>query len=411
MSKLRQVSLHFVTLIAMTFLLVSTVWGQATEQVLRNFDLTGYAGQSHLLQDSAGRLYGTTYNGGNLNCGFSSGCGEVFVLHQQAGVWLYTRIYTFHTVAEGLEPRGNLVFDAAGNLYGTTAAGGTGCPGPVFKLTPGSGGWTLTNIHIFGGSGDGTGPWGGLTIDAAGNLYGTTRFGGAHQQGTVFKMTPNSDGTWSETVLHSFSTSGTEGAEPAATVTLDAAGNIYGSAEFGGSDNIGTIFELSPNSSGGWTETTLHTFTFADDFPYPSAPVLLDSSGNVYGTTSGGAFNGGEFFKLSPGGGTWTETVLHIFGGPFDGYGPDGPLVPDPTGNLYGTTLWGGLGGLSNGTVYQLHPNSDGTWSEHVIYSFAGGTDGREVESGVTFGRGGAMYGMTVEGGTQGMGMIFKITP
>jgi uncharacterized repeat protein (TIGR03803 family) len=414
MSGFRRILPLLVTLLAMTLFFASNIWAQVTEQDLHDFDSTGNQGQSTLLQDSTGRLFGTTYTGGNLNCGFSEGCGTVFVLHQVAGAWGYTRLYTFHTTTEGLEPRGNLVFDAAGNLYGTTASGGGAAfPGTVFKLTaPGSGRSTLTNIHVFGGSGDGTVPWGGLTIDASGNLYGTTRSGGAHSKGTVFKLTPSSDGSWSESVLYSFGASSSDGNQPMVTVTLDTAGNIYGTTEFGGTKNFGTVFQLSPNSSGGWTETVIHSVT-NNEWPYPVSPILIGATGKLYGSTSGGAFQRGEIFELAPGvGGTWTEKLIYTFNGtPSDGSGPEGPLVLDSAGNFYGTTVSGGLSGLNNGTVFQLHPNSDGAWSEHVVYSFAGGTDGIEPEAGITFGRGGAMFGMTVAGGTQGQGMIFQITP
>jgi uncharacterized repeat protein (TIGR03803 family) len=337
-------------------------------------------------------------------------------------------LFNFKYASSGNHPAGNLVLDAAGNLYATTERGGTygglcgnlGC-GAILKLAPGSAGWTTSMIHRFTGGQDGADPVAGLIADSEGNLYGTASAGGTYGHGTVFKLSPLSQG-WKITVLHAFR-SGNDGAQPTAPLVLDAAGNLYGTTVNGGSTKGGgTVFKVSPTSNGGWRESVLYGFTGSDGV-YPEGGVTLDSSGNVYGTTLGGTFGHGNVFKLSPNlTGRWTETVLYNFTGTSDGDYPfGGSLVFDSAGNLYGTTAFGGSGTgcqswLTCGTVFKVSPNIEGGWTETVIYNFIGGADGSTPFSGLTFDVSGDLYGTTFSGGIcngngYGCGTVFELSP
>jgi len=344
-------------------------------------------------------------------------------------------------------PQGSLTFDAAGNLYGTTDFGGStacssfgpGC-GVVWKLAPNG---RLIILHQFTGGADGAFPDAGVIFDAAGNLYGTTFAGGdvtacpSHGGcGVVFKLAPNPDGTWTESVLHTFA-GAPDGAVPEAGLILDATGNLYGTTFVGGDPTAcpsfpgfpvgcGIVFELKPNPGGTWTESVLHVFTDADG-ANPFAGLIFDSAGNLYGTTrDGGASTAcpggcGVVFKLAPNSdGTWTESVIHSFTGT-DGNTPFAGLTLDTTGDLYGTTLYGGSSsqcGSGCGVVYRLAPNPDGTWTESVLHTFAGGADGT-LPNGLTFDAAGNLYGTTWGGGRhttasgcfEGCGTVFKLTP
>jgi len=317
---------------------------------------------------------------------------------------------------------GNLTFDNAGNLYGTTYYGGNlnagcgyGC-GTVFKLTPGAKGqWTETLLHEFqNNSQDGYYPAAGLTLDAAGNLYGTTTEGGTNGVGTVFKLAPKTDATNTETVLHSFCTTYhcADGEWPYASLIFDAAGNLYGTTSQGGAYGVGgTVFKLSPGKGGNWDETVLASFNGAGG---PSAGVIFDKAGNLYGTTStiyGGACNfGGTVFKLTAGKrGLWTETVLHTFqDNGQDGFCPSAGVIFDPEGNLYGTTFDGGT--YDAGVVFKLTPDKNGQWTEGIMHSFDS-NDGAEPYAGLVRDAAGNLYGTLAYGGRQGLGGIFKLTP
>jgi uncharacterized repeat protein (TIGR03803 family) len=221
------------------------------------------------------------------------------------------------------------------------------------------GGWTETVLHSFNNNGtDGYSPWGGLTIDALGNLYGTTAAGGAYNQGTIFELTPTASGSWTETLLHSFNDNGTDGSRPYDTLIFDASGNLYGATELGGTYNHGAVFELTPKVGGGWTEKVLHSFDENGVDGYdPWAGLVLDAAGNLYGTTlGGGASSCGVVFKLTPAsGGSWTEKIMHSFTSePTDGCAPRAGLTFDASGNIYGTTNAGGANG--GGTVFEITP-------------------------------------------------------
>jgi uncharacterized repeat protein (TIGR03803 family) len=230
----------------------------------------------------------------------------------------------------------------------------------VFKLAPNPDGtWTESVLYSFTGGADGGSPWAALVFDAAGNLYGTTWVGGADGKGAVFKLTPNPDGTWTESVLYSF-TGGADGAYPAAGVIFDAAGNLYGTTGGGGADDNGAVFKLTPDPDGSWTESVLHSFTGGADGGGPVTALIFDAAGNLYGTTAGGGsrllnicrgLGCGVVFELTPTSTGWSETVLNEFLG--KAADPEAPVIFDPKGNLYGTT-WSGTGNY--GVVFEITP-------------------------------------------------------
>jgi uncharacterized repeat protein (TIGR03803 family) len=347
----------------------------------------------------------------------------------------------FGMFAGGATPEAGLVRDAAGNLYGTAAAGGAfacNC-GVVFMVSPpasGSGPWTETILHTFQGyPSDGGVPLANLVFDAAGNLYGTTLIGGASQAGTVFKLSPPAAGQtqWSESLLYEFSGANGDGQFPYSSLTFDGSGNIYGSSFLGGASNEGMAFELVPPTAGAtaWNLVPVHSFAGGSDGANPISGLAFDSSGNLYGTTfthGVAGFAGGTVYRLSPSGGAFTETVLHTFtgvtiGSAFDGALPYGNLVLDSKGDIFGTTLAGGAGQIipgeaSNaGTVYEVSPVSGGTWHESLIHSFNGDTgdpsteDGESPYGGVVFDSHGNLYGTTAQGGSSDFGTVFSLTP
>jgi uncharacterized repeat protein (TIGR03803 family) len=318
----------------------------------------------------------------------------------------YKTLHTFGGT-DGQTLRDGLIFDGAGNLYGTAELGGSG-DGVVFELSPNSNGrWTETVLHTFTYS-DGAAPYAGVIFDASGNLFGTTESGGAFQGGTVFKLTPNSDGTWTESVLHSFD--GTDGAVLNGGLVFDQAGNLYGTTDDGGDSGKGVAFQMIPNSDGTWTEKVIYSFTSRPGGYNPNASLILDSAGNLYGTTyNGGRYGGGVVFKLTSNpDGSWTETTLHTGGRGKDGSGSQAALIFDRAGNLYGTDFYGGAHGW--GTVFELTPNSNGQWTEHTLHQFSG-ADGGQPYAGLSFDATGNLYGTTTVGGAHNYGVVFKLTP
>jgi uncharacterized repeat protein (TIGR03803 family) len=393
-------------------LFVTSTWAAAQERVLHSFNLNGadgYYPSAGLIFDAAGNLYGTTRVG-------TDSYGTVFELTPAAGGgWTETVLHNFGYGTDGATPYAGLIFDAAGNLYGTTQYGGTYGVGTVFELTPAAGGgWTETVLHNFGNGADGSTPFAGLIFDAAGNLYGTTYQGGTYLYGTVFELTPAGGGSWTEKVLHNFG-NGTDGAAPYAGLIFDAAGNLYGTTYQGGTySSSGTVFELTPAAGGGWTETVLHNFNYnGTDGNYPYAGLIFDAAGNLYGTTyQGGTYFYGTVFELTPtAGGGWTEKVLYSFNNNgADGYYPQAGLILDAAGNLYGTTSYGGT--YSYGTVFELTPTAGGGWTEKVLHNFNyNGTDGNYPYAGLIFDAAGNLYGTTYQGGTYGYGTVFEFTP
>jgi uncharacterized repeat protein (TIGR03803 family) len=300
-----------------------------------------------LISDSNGNLYGTNQIGGDLNCWVvGPGCGTVFKVDSTGQ---YTVLHTF-TGTDGATPRASLILDPAGNLYGTTSDGGASGVGTVFKLD--AAGKNFRSLHSFTWT-DGAYPWYGMIWDKnGGNLYGTTNYGGASGNGTVFKL----DSAGQLTVLYSF-TGGADGAYIFAPLIRDAAGNLYGTACLAGAYGWGTIFKLDSNG----VFTVLYSFTGGADGAVPRGGLTRDAAGNLYGTTeSGGSRTGydgwGTVFKVDSSG--WL-TVLHTFTGTLDGAIPRAPLLRDNSGNLYGTAEQGGNLACGNGsgcgTVFVLH--------------------------------------------------------
>jgi uncharacterized repeat protein (TIGR03803 family) len=417
-----------VTAVAFAALALATsgappVRGQAqTYTVLHSFSgADGANSHGDLIRDAAGNLYGTTAFGGtSANC--SGGCGTVFELNPSSGV--ETVLHSF-SGPDGAFPAAGVIMDAAGNFYGTTVEGGGtgfcrhfGC-GTVFKLdTTGN----LTVLYAFIGDGDGGNPVAGLVMDAAGNLYGTTSFGGntSGSFGVVFKVNPS---THMETVVYNFQ-GFSDGARPAAALIMDAAGNLYGTTPAGGgfssptcgnqgAVDCGTVFEVTPSIG---AETVLYRFKGAPDGASPVAPLIMDTAGNLYGTTSAGGTSTncpggcGTAFKLNPSSGV--ETVLRNFTGLADGASPQAGLTMDAAGNLYSTTSGGGASATCPGcgTVFKL----DASDNETLLRTFAGsaGTpmDGAVSVTGLSTDGAGGLYGTTVAGGASGLGTVFKLS-
>jgi len=309
-----------------------------------------------------GSLYGTTSQGGSSGC-YGEGCGTVWNLRPPASVcktvlcpWTKSELYQFPDFggSDGAGPVGALIFDAAGNLYGVTAGGGLPCGcGVVYKLTRSDGSWTEGVIFTFQSSG-GIVPAGGVNFDGSGNLYGTTNQGGANGFGAVYQLTP-SGGGWTQTVLHSFQNA-SDGSY-SGDLVFDGSGNLYGATFDGGPNGGGTVYQLV-KSNGSWTFNLLYAFTGAGFGGQLGGALVLDHAGNVYGATVyGGDANAGTIFELSPSGSGWAYATLHSFefsssGGQF----PNGSMVLDSGGNVYGTTQTGGIGNPGNGVVFEISP-------------------------------------------------------
>ena len=361
-----------------------------------------YAG---VTMDKAGNLYGTASYGG-------AGYGTVYQLKHKGSGWIVNPVYSFTGGSDGSNPYARVIFGPNGALYGTTTQGGYGY-GTVFNLRPSvracttpSCPWTETVLYAFKGA-DGAFPkYGDLLFDQAGNIYGTTHDGGPSFFGTVYELTPSGSG-YTESVLYSFASSN-DGGNPFNGVIFDNAGDLYGTTGYGGLSIYGTVFELT-RSGPGWTENVLYSFLGRSDGSYPFAGLIFDQSGNLYGaTTDSGTGGGGTVFELTPSGGSWTFSLVYSLTGKLTyGCGPAGTLVMDGAGNLYGTTVCDGAHG--RGSVFKLTP-SDGNWMYTSLHDFTGGNDGANPSSNVVFDAKGNLYG-TVNGGSQGVGVVWEITP
>jgi uncharacterized repeat protein (TIGR03803 family) len=409
---------------------------EATLYVFPESGQTGYYPTGTLCRDANGVLYGTTFLGGAYNQ------GNVFKLTPPAPGrtnWAISVLYDFHGGNDGGAPFGGVVMDANGTLYGTAYAGGVNNEGVVFKLTPPGPShptWTETVLHNFSYDWvykihDGASPCSGLIMDASGALYGTTIGGGATNQfgygyGTVFKLSPPAPGksTWTETVLYYFA-GGADGQSPSSGLTIDSSGALYGTTHYGGGGTCqdgwgnvvgcGTVFKLTPPGAGKatWTETVLHRFSGSPDGGLPGGTLRLDASDALYGTTyRGGTADGGTVFKLSPpaaGQIAWTASILHSFTGP-EGAGPQGGVIADAAGRLYGAASGGGAG---YGVVFRLSPPVPGqiAWAEAVLHNFDILTSGDNPAYGLVADAQGHLFGTAYYGGTGLGGTVFEVTP
>ena len=315
-----------------------------------------------LIFDRVGNLYGTTSQGGDGKA------GVVFRLTPKPdGSWAEDVLHAFCSFSlcdDGSDPQSSPIFDQAGNLYGTTNQGGVSEAGVVFELTENADGkWQEKILHQLTGGMDGGNPQSSLIFDQAGNLYGTTNQGGIGGAGVVFELTENADGKWQEKILHQF-TGGADGGNPRSSLIFDQAGNLYGTAAFDGyygecSYGCGVVFELTPKSDGSWTDSVLHSFTGGRDGQYPFAGLTFDKAGNLYGTaeeagnlTRCSGHGCGVVFKLTPNAnGGWNETVLHTFLDQPNAF-PFAGVIFDSAGNLYGTTY--GDQGTAFGSVFEI---------------------------------------------------------
>jgi uncharacterized repeat protein (TIGR03803 family) len=388
----------------------TSAWAASKEKVLYSFCAAqlcpdGSNPQASVIFDTAGNLYGTAIYGGNSNC--VRGCGTVFELSRGNGKWAYKVLHHFENNGkDGYYPAANLILDAAGNLYGTTANGGTSQGGTVFELMPAkSGKWQEKILYSFSNESEPLAP---VVFDATGSLYGTTFYGGTYSDGTVFSLTPGKNGNWTEKVLHNFDFNGEDGFSSRAGLVFDKSGNLYGTTLLGGTGGNGIVFEETRGKNDSWTENVLYSFTGQTDGGLANSPLVFDSSGSLYSTTVAGGSNGlGNVFKMTRSTkGKWALTTLYSFES-IDGVYPEGGVILDTAGNLYGTTYEGGFD--NSGTVFKLTPGG-GTWTETVVHSFGNGQDGSTPDAGLIMDASGNLYGTTNEGGTYGYGTVFEVS-
>jgi uncharacterized repeat protein (TIGR03803 family) len=377
------------------------VVAQARAPAVQEKVLHGFAGGSDgaepvggLIWDAkAKNLYGTTAGGG------PDGLGAVYKVNAAGKE---TVLYAFKGGTDGAEPTAALIWDAAGkNLYGTTLGGGAAGDGTVFEIGKTGSETVLYAFCAQAACADGAGPNGNLIWDATGDLLGTTEGGGNSQCscGTVFMLSPSGN-AWKETVIYSFQ-GGADGAEPTAGMIPDTAGNLYGTTAGGGTAGLGTVFELANNGE----ESVLHTFLGGEDGAEPEANLVWDRKQQfLYGTTAGGGEPGlGTVFRLASNG---SESVLYAFQNGGDAEEPTADLI---WGNeqryLYGTALGGGASGL--GAVFKISKSG----KETVLYSFMNGGDSEQPKAGLIPGRRGKLYGTAIGGGAEGLGTVFELKP
>jgi uncharacterized repeat protein (TIGR03803 family) len=404
----------------------------ATLTTLFSFNNIPFGAESPVVIGPGGVLYGSTLLGGSGTCvlefigDLNFGCGFVYSLTPSTpgGAWTETVLYTFPGYTAGGLPAGNMALvitaDPEGGratLYGMTNADGNhGNGGTVFSLTTPLSGGSVTHrkLDTFSGSaGNNYNNTGGITLGSGGVLYGTLQNGGAANLGIAFSLTPAPGGVWNQTVLHNFG-SGSDGAGPYGNLAIGPGGVLYGTTYGSGTDDGGTVFSLTPPASpgGAWTEQVIYDFSYASSV---CPEVVVGSSGVVYGMTSaGGAFESGTVFSLTPPatpGGAWTEQDIYTFTGGADGSLPQASVTIGSGGALYGTTLNGGSNGV--GTVFSLTPPAiaGDPWTESVLFSFADASTGVNPATSVTLGEGGIIYGTTASGGTFNGGTVFSLAP
>jgi uncharacterized repeat protein (TIGR03803 family) len=405
---------NFAEAMASTFLslvFLTSLMQAQTFTVLHRFGgkSDGSNPRAGLIRDADGNLYGTTWQGGDLNCRSNYGCGTVFRLD---GKNKETILHAFAGVTDGEGPSASLLRDAAGNLYGTTVSGPAHLYGTVFKIdTSGK----LIVLHVFSGGADGAFPYSALIADKTGNLYGTTFNGGVHGDGVVFKVSTSGK----LTVLHSFSGGTQDGLLPLAGLLLDAVGNLYGTTTEGGYmgngcrvvNGCGVVFKLAKNGE----LTLLYSFTNSSDGAVPKSRLVSDGAGGFYGTTSSAGdvtcdppFGCGNVFKLD---GSGKLTPLHNFSGEADGAFPAGDLILDASSNIYGATAEGGDLACDQdfgcGIVFKV----DSTGVLTVLHTFTGGLEGDTPEAGLIRDAAGTLFGTTDVGGDRNRGIVFKIVP
>jgi uncharacterized repeat protein (TIGR03803 family) len=404
------------------------------ETVLYSFkggtDGNGPSG-GNLIFDNAGDLVGATSSGGTgSSCYY--GCGTIFRVTRNKTGWVESVIYNFTGgTTDGSSPNGDLAIDARGTLYGTTSSGGAYGYGVVFELKRSALGYSETVLHDFASGTDGAWPYAGLVIDSRHNLYGTTSSGGGgtNDGGIVFELSP-SGGGWIYSVLHVFG-NGTDGATSYDRLTMDSAGNLFGTTAFGGSGasscpfsyGCGTAFELTHGANNVWKEGVIYSFVGnigALDAAQPRGSLAFDATGNLYGTSwdGGSCIEGcGTVFEISPSASGWTDKVLFSFLGSSTGLIPNAGVAIDGSGNLYGTTVFGGgkgrcLYGQENfycGTLYKLSL-TNGAWTESFPHIFVS-RDGAEPWGGLILDKVGNLYGTTTFGGAYGFGIVYRLTP
>lgn len=446
--------LFLVFLILFITLTVQPAQGQAYQAIYTFSGGRDGGDPQGLTIDRAGNFYGTANTGGNTGspCG-APGCGTVYKLSHRGAGWVLTTLYRF-SGSDGQGPTSRVIFGPDGGLYGVTWLGGSADNGTVFNLKPGPSvcpnatcSWKETVLHSFGGFSsdyprtgscslqksqsrtrqhspafhpdvsDGSEPSGDVVFDNAGNLYGTTPWGGSGPAscgcgfpcGIVYQLTASDNG-WQENILYNFQ-GGQDGGNPESGVILDNAGNLYGTTLYGAGSGCldgfgcGMVFELTRSSSG-WMETVLHRFQGGNDGGMPFGGLVFDQTGNLYGTTSWGGegcggYDCGTAFELA-GAGTFTTIYSFSPGGPVSS------LVMDAAGNLYGTAPVAGAYG--HGSVFKLTPGIGG-WSYTDLYDFTGGTDGSDPSSVLIRDADGNLWGTASGGGAYGVGVIFEITP
>jgi uncharacterized repeat protein (TIGR03803 family) len=350
--------------------------------------------------DKAGHIYGVA------EYGATGDHGAVFELKHLGSGWTFSPIYEFLGGTDGSNPQGGLVFGPEGLLYGTTVGGGSTGAGTIYALQPPATAcksaicfWSDTVLHSFGAGTDGAYPLSSLVSDQAGNLYGTAWFGGSNGDGTVYELT-KSGSSWSENTLYSFLGSPNDGSQPESAVIFDTAGNLYGTTSNGGTNGDGSVFELTP-SHGSWSESVLYNFSNNAVGFYPVGGFVMDQEGNLYGTT----YINGSIFELTHSNGQWNATPLYT-APQFSSYTA---LTIDQAGNLYGVSDMGSNGGNDSGDgfVFKL-TKSNGAWTLTDLHDF-NGSDGQEPDGPVTLDAAGNLWGTTFGGG-QGSGVVWEIT-
>jgi len=404
-------TLLFLTLLLLFLTLTAPPVQGQTYSVIHNFTGGGDGGDpwSGPTLDSAGKLYGTTFGGGLSNCG--GGCGVVYRLAHQGSAWVLNPLYSFTGGPDGGYPVGAVTFGPNGTLFGTTTEFGSYGGGTLFNLRPRPTAcptvlcpWSEASIYQYPLNSNLPWPKGNIIFDPAGALYGTTTYGGEYGFGSVFQLSP-SGGGWTETDIYDFQGLA-DGGYPGVGLAMDGAGNLYGTTYFGGAYGWGTVFELTGSGSS-WTRTTLYSFENRSDGHGPAGGVTFDNAGNLFGGTLYGGSNGeaGIVYELSPSDGGWTFTLLYTFSG---NGGTDSNVTIDSSGNIYGTTV--ADGSYEQGSVFKLTP-SDGGWIETDLYDFTGGTDGGSPKGAVATGSNGNLYGTASQGGAYNQGVVWQIAP